>query len=710
MEDMTEVRQAMYQRGFPVIPVSGKRPPMEKWTELRANCDAIALWPNLYPFARNTGLLCKNFPTIDVDLMSPEPSEAIERLVHARFEDHGMLSARVGLWPKRAFLFITDRPFRKLTLKLIAPNGKGEKIEILGDGEQVVVHGVHPDTKKPYAWSAGTPWKDICAKDLPYLDEPMAREFLRDAAELLTTEYGYKLHEEPRANGGAGDPRASSDWGKLFSNIYTGTDLHESIARLAYSFIATGMSGGAVVARLRSLLEASQAPKDARWQDRYDDIPRAVRSAQEKLEVTLEQEALREAAERRTEQAEQTGAQAEQPQPEQPQPKQQPNILLFHRHGEVDPLESRVWCVEDVIPEIGIGLISGQWGTCKTFNGLELAHCVMTGRPYLGYKIRRQGGVLFFAPENPGEIAPRLDGVLKHKGSKIIDPAPFYWVEGCPPLKDIKTANIIIATAQAVAAEFQERFKLPLALIIIDTIVSGAGYAKEGQDNDAAVTHNIMATMAKVGRALGCFVFGIDHYGKDTSVGTRGSSAKEGDADVIFACLGDKDESGDVSNLRLVFRKRRTGACGEELSFRKRAVEIGVDKSGKPETTLVLDFGDDPNAPPKAAKGDDDWGRSKPVRHLKKVLMSLMAEHGQDIQPFRDGPQVRALKLELVEAEFIKSYPAARKGDDPKSSPKKTKARAFGRAMEDAVDRNVVTTRELHGVDWVWLSRAPTAA
>jgi len=358
--------------------------------------------------------------------------------------------------------------------------------------------------------------------------------------------------------------------------------------------------------------------------------------------------------------------------------------------------------VQDLVPEVGSGLIAGQWGTLKTFNALELAHCVMTGRPYLGFDIRRPGGVLFFALEGASEIGVRLAGVLKHKGAEELDPAPFYWITGCPPLRHPKTAAVIIETAKVVEAEFRERFNLPLALIIIDTIVTGAAYERDGQDNDTAVTHALMMTMAKVGRALSCFVFGLDHYGKDTSVGTRGSSVKEGDADVILACHADRNEAGRVSNLRLAIRKRRSGENGQEFPYRSRVVEVGTSKYGNPETTLVLDFGEDPNAAPKPARSDD-WGKAKAVLHLRKVIMSLMADHGQDIHPFPDGKPVQALKLDMVETEFLRSYPISDKGD---GRPQNTKRAAFKRALGDAgIRKGVIATREIHGVDWVWLNR-----
>jgi len=690
----TEVRHAMYQHGFAIIPVIGKNPAIEEWQNISANTDTINLWPGLYPSHKNTGILTKYTPAIDVDLLNPEAAEAIETLLRSLFEERGILSPRIGRAPKRAFLFRTNKPFPKLSVKLINRHGTaGEKIEIMCNGQQLVVHGIHPDTKRPYTWLSGAPWDALHVKDLPLLTEEVASEFLRDAVELLTAEYGYTIDEGEDIGGANG----AADWGHLINNILTGADLHESIARLAFSFVATGIPGSTVVTRLRELMDRSQAKtnrlKD--WQDRYADIPRAVRTAQKKLEVDIATPAA-------------PGPKPEpappkpdlpKPDPPKPEPSELPAALW---HGDVSPVDSRPYLVEGLIPEEGCGLISGQWGSYKTFNALELAHCVMTGRPYLGFNIRRPGGVLFFAFEAPSEIAVRLQGALDHKGDKRFERAAFAWHVSLPvPLTHPRAADIIITMAEPIAARLKAEFNLPLSLIVIDTLVRGADYQREGQDNDVATTHRVMMTMARAGSALHCFVFGIDHYGKDASVGTRGSSVKEGDADVILACLVDRNEPGKASNFRLALRKRRSGPNGEEFPFRARVVEIGTNKYGGPETSVVIDFGEDPNAPPKPI-ADDDWGKAKSVLHLRKVVMSLMADHGEAIHPFPDGKPVQALKLDLVETEFLRSYPISDKGD---GRPQNTKRAAFKRALGDAsIRKGVITTREIHGVTWVWLS------
>jgi hypothetical protein len=379
-------------------------------------------------------------------------------------------------------------------------------------------------------------------------------------------------------------------------------------------------------------------------------------------------------------------------------PEKPSEVLPFRRHGEKAPLDDRTWAVENLIPEVGTGVIAGQWGTLKTFVALELAHCMMTTRPFIGFDIVRPGGVLLLALEGQSEVAIRIQGALENKGADYHKGAPFYWCETCPPLADSKTAKVIIATAKAAAAEFKQRFNLPLSLILIDSLVAAAGYSKEGQDNDAALTHAIMMVAAQVSRAIGCFVFVIDHYGKDTNVGTRGSSVKEGDADVIFACLGDRSEGGKVSNSRLALRKRRAGPSGEEFPFKGRLVEMGLNtKTNKMETTLVIEWEDAGQA---SAPKKDDWGRGKAVKLLRRIIMSLLVDCGEEIKPFADGPMVRTLKLDLVAAEFFKHYVTTGEDDKAKKHAKRT---AFKRALDDAGDK--ITGREIGGVDYIWLSQ-----
>jgi hypothetical protein len=218
---------------------------------------------------------------------------------------------------------------------------------------------------------------------------------------------------------------------------------------------------------------------------------------------------------------------------------------------------------------------------------------------------------------------------------------------------------------------------------VIDTLIAGAGFYKDGQESDAVSGQLVMNTMNRVGRALGCFVLGIDHFGKAVETGTRGTSAKEAAADVVLATLGDRAITGAVSNTRLALRKRRSGRAGEEY---------GEDDNGRPLSSMVLDWGD--ASPTMAASMNDH--QSKSNRLLMRILDTIIADHGVSHTPFADGPTVRAVKIELVEAEFIRQYPTGL----PDS-----KRRQFDRSVKAAQSSGQIGSRaDDFGQQWVWRS------
>jgi hypothetical protein len=278
----TEIRLLLRQAGFDPLPVSGKVPSLKEWEKRTDTSDGdIAMWSKLYPNAGNTGALTRLMPTLDADIHNPEAAEAIEQMVRERFEDHGTVLVRIGNAPKRAFPFRANKPFKKLTVNLVAPNGGAEKIELLCDGQQVVVAGIHPDTNRPYAWFGGE-LGAVKLAVLPYLDEAAARALVTAVVDLLVREHGYQSGAtRPKPTGGNGAGQA--DWQYLLDNIRAGHELHDSIRDLAAKMVCAGMGGGAVVNHLRALMDSSTAAHDDRWQERYDDIPRAVSTAEKKL-------------------------------------------------------------------------------------------------------------------------------------------------------------------------------------------------------------------------------------------------------------------------------------------------------------------------------------------------------------------------------------------------------------------------------------------
>jgi hypothetical protein len=215
--DVTALRLRLRAAGFLCIPLEGKRPPMPQWQLANPNPEEIRLWEKSWHFAHNTGILSKYTPGLDIDIKDEDAAEALEYLAREHFEERGKITTRIGLWPKRLIPLRTDEPFAKLKRTFIPPGGlaPGEKppaIEVLGDGQQWVTHGIHPDTKAPYRWTHGEPGKDFAREDLPYCRAAEVEQYLDAAATLLIDQHGLTLVTSPsEANGGGGPHEPSAE-------------------------------------------------------------------------------------------------------------------------------------------------------------------------------------------------------------------------------------------------------------------------------------------------------------------------------------------------------------------------------------------------------------------------------------------------------------------------------------------------------------------
>jgi hypothetical protein len=298
MTDAQALRHQLRNAGYCPIPLYGKEPPiygknnkrkgLSGWEKLHdVTAEQIDLWTTMWPDAINTGLLTFRMPTLDLDILNEDAVRTLEDHVREHYEESGYILPRIGLHPKRAIPFRTEEPFKKFTVNLIAPNAtadaKPEKIEFLGDGAQVAVAGIHPDTQQPYHWPRGQPGP-IKLEELPYIREAEAHALVEACIEILVRDFGYKRApsrpgKRQAGNGGPVKADGQSDWAYLYDNIREGRELHDSITLLAAKMIACGTNSGAAINQLRALVDGSAAPKDERWKARVREIPDAVDSA-----------------------------------------------------------------------------------------------------------------------------------------------------------------------------------------------------------------------------------------------------------------------------------------------------------------------------------------------------------------------------------------------------------------------------------------------
>jgi hypothetical protein len=241
-------------------------------------------------------------------------------------------------------------------------------------------------------------------------------------------------------------------------------------------------------------------------------------------------------------------------------------------------------------------------------------------------------------------------------------------------LTDADALEKLKAHAQEAAKHAREKFDLPLALIVIDTVSAAAGFTDE---NSAAETQKVMTILRELSRATGALALAIDHYGKQTETGIRGSSAKSAAADAILACLGERDNEGNVSNHRLAVTKLRNGPTGRVIPFelRQTETEFGVTCTVEWRLTAV-----------EAAPVDKPRAWPKSLVILKRALLNALDEFGKRLRPFADNLELVAVDREKVRAEFIRAYPADNR---------KAKTERFRRCEIAALERGFLGSRSI---------------
>jgi hypothetical protein len=203
---VTQQRLRLKQADFAPLAVDGKKCHLIGWTSKTAVTETEIVSWEACRASSNTGILTKHTPAFDIDILNVDAADAVEELVRRHVNVEPLV--RIGFFPKRLIPFRTNKPFSKIPIRFI---GTKEKLEFLGDGQQYVAFGVHPDTGQPYTWRGGEPG-EVPRAALPEIDAEAACELIDAAADLLVGRFGYQrveLKGYPRSV--CGDPVLVAD-------------------------------------------------------------------------------------------------------------------------------------------------------------------------------------------------------------------------------------------------------------------------------------------------------------------------------------------------------------------------------------------------------------------------------------------------------------------------------------------------------------------
>jgi hypothetical protein len=679
--DITALRLRMRANGFSPLPLMGKVPAMEKWTEKHNCTDAeIRLWPGLWHFAFNTGVLAKFTPGLDIDIMDEAAAKAVEDLAREFFEELGNIYVRFGLPPKRLIPLRCDEPFAKLQRRFATPSGDECKLEALADGQQWAAHGQHPITHKPYRWHGGE-IKSIKRDDLPYVRRENVLRFLDAATKLLIEEFGFTLLDDKKqqaTNGGdphetGQNPQASIERiAAALAVIPNNEDWDGWNAIAMATWRATGGSAEGFAAfdawsRKSPKYDAEQTAK--KWSVLFTSPPTHIGAGTIFYLADQASPGWRRARAEEPPPAEPPPDEEPPPEPEEePPPDPQPQPKPRQHRFPLKPLDNITvsmapnFLIKGLLPRTGLGVVWGPPKCGKSFWTFDLVMHVACGRNYRG-RLVRKGTVIYLALEGSFGFAGRVEAwKQRHKPSKD---APFY-------LLDVSID--LIADHKALITAIREQVTETPATIVIDTL----NRALLGDENKSDDMAKFIRASDAIRTAFGCLMLLIHHCGV-AGTRPRGHTSLAGADDVQIAIDKDKD---DV--VRATVEHMKDGPAGAVIASKLESVNLGTDVDGDPITSCIIVPSEAGAAESKLPKG-----AALALEVLRKLLASSI-----DSIPAPKEAQLPADTRVVRQSRWRDHFYNATPQDNQAA-----KQKAFRRAHDDLLKDKLIDFWD----EYVWL-------
>jgi hypothetical protein len=280
-----------------------------------------------------------------------------------------------------------------------------------------------------------------------------------------------------------------------------------------------------------------------------------------------------------------------------------PSRFRLLKGGELTTWPAPVWTVRKIIPERGIGLLIGPWGSYKSFVAIDLAASIACGKDFGGRELKHQGPVIYLAGEGPYGIRLRFLAWLKQQNIEGW-PEEIALVPDLPNFGDPAQVKEFVAEAR----EFAPR------LVVIDTLSQATLGADENSAKDMGA---VIDGMKYIRDALDCFVLGVHHMGKDESKGSRGWSGLPAAADIEIQV---KASSVKREAYVLLNKIRDAERWEKKEVFSAQSIDLGVDGDG--DTLTSLAFRHNPNAKPpeSGTKEDRDVMRWNAIKDILGTL------------------------------------------------------------------------------------------
>jgi hypothetical protein len=287
------------------------------------------------------------------------------------------------------------------------------------------------------------------------------------------------------------------------------------------------------------------------------------------------------------------------------------------RFDEIKPSTEPDYRVKGLLPRVGLAVVWGPPKCGKSFWAFDVSMHIALDWEYRGRRVQ-PGPVVYCALEGGHGFAKRVEAWRQRHLGEHAGPVPFY-------LLDVPLDLVADHAALILAIKEQLGEDRP-ACVVVDTL----NRALAGSENKPEDMAKFIRAADAIRLAFGCLVVIVHHCGIEGGR-PRGHTSLPGADDVQIRV--EKDDSGTVT---ATVEHMKDGEDGAVVISRLERVELGLDHAGDEISSCVIVACDDHAAPQKTAT-EDDWGKSKTVKLLRGIIMSMLAEHGSDLRPWADA-------------------------------------------------------------------------
>jgi hypothetical protein len=305
---------------------------------------------------------------------------------------------------------------------------------------------------------------------------------------------------------------------------------------------------------------------------------------------------------------------------------QPPLDRRWQQHGDDIDFDA-TWLFYELLPQTGVGVLSGPSQGGKTFVAMHLARALATGKTFFGVEPDERGGSILLTGEGRRSVLARMQALGED------DKLPI----AAGDINNLAAPGALDALAIDLRAKMdamQAEFGIPVRMIVVDTL-SASGLLRDENDNSEAGV--AMKALSKLSEMLNAFVL-VTHHPPKGGSGQRGAGAIYNDVDVVLEIVREKTNS--IRELQVT--KSRDSQQRTLGVFTLIPRELGHDSRGRPVTSCYVS-----DAPPSQRD------LTKTPKHVDLLVESVewaLVEEAQDIEG------KRCVDVEVARSVFKDRY------------------------------------------------------